>query len=226
MAKMRIAILTLICFFLLHDTVSGVKANAANVSHGSKQATREWSPKPFVNGHYVLGASIRTNGYHSKEPVVVIVDKGSHLTYALQLQGDEIVRILTISNAIGDDSSPTPPGRYVVVSRKLYPTWTPPKTIDPKQKPIAPYNQTHKNPLGVAILTLNKFGIALHGTNTPDQIRQSISHGCIRHSNNDMFKLYSVVKPGSVVYIVNQWRGKVLSQKDFGYRLISQPKRH
>ena len=163
----------------------------------------------------MLGESIEINGYHSNQPVVVIVDKGSHFTYVLQLQGDKIVRILKVSDAIGNDASPTPPGRYYVASRTLEPEWVPPKSIDPDQKPVAPYNETHKNPLGVAILMLNKYDIALHGTNTPNQIRKSISHGCVRHSNNDMFKLYSVVKQGSIVYIVNQWRGTVLNQKDF-----------
>ena len=214
MSKVTIMILSLSCLFL-QDTAFGVRASAVNSSHNVKRATEKRSPKPFVNGHYVLGKSIEINGYHSKQPVVVIVDKGSHFTYVLQLQGDKIVRILKVSDAIGNDASPTPPGRYYVASRTLEPEWVPPKSIDPDQKPVAPYNETHKNPLGVAILMLNKYDIALHGTNTPNQIRKSISHGCVRHSNNDMFKLYSVVKQGSIVYIVNQWRGTVLNQKDF-----------
>ncbi|MBX9693439.1 MAG: L,D-transpeptidase [Cyanobacteria bacterium] len=216
MLIMKMTILSLTCSLFFQYSTSGVTASARKVSNGKTPVRKEWSPKPFVNGHYVLSESIEINGYHSKQPVVVIVDKGSHFTYVLQLQKDKIVRILRISNAIGDDSSPTPPGRYTVVSKRLYPIWVPPKGIDPDQRPVPPYNETHKNPLGVAILTLNKFGIALHGTNSPNKIRTSVSHGCVRHSNNDIFKLYSVVKPGSVVYIVNKWRGKVLSQRDFG----------
>lgn len=174
--------------------------------------------KPFVNGHYVLGPTMKTNGYHSNEPIVVVVDKSSHYTHVLQLQGDEIVRINSLSNSIGKDSTPTPPGRYIVRKKELDPEWIPPKTIDPKQKPVPPYKQDKRNGLGVAKINLDKFEIVLHGTNAPNKIRKNVSHGCVRHSNADIMRLYSVVKPGTVVYIVNKWNGKVLNQEDFGIK--------
>ena len=170
---------------------------------------------PFTNNHYVLTGNFPTNGYHKGVPVVVIVDKSSHFTHVLQLQGDRIVRILTLSNNIGSLDTPTPPGRYTVVETKMYPKWIPPKDIDPKQKPVPPYNETHKNPLGVAAIYLNKFMIDLHGTNEPKLIRKSSSHGCVRHSNSDILKLFAVVHKGDVVYIVNRFRGKVLVRTDF-----------
>jgi lipoprotein-anchoring transpeptidase ErfK/SrfK len=163
----------------------------------------------------VLSGSLPTNGYHSHTPVVVVVDKGSHSTYVLQLQDKKIVRVLTVSNAVGSGDTPTPPGRYTVAQMKKYPIWTPPKSIDPKQKPVPPFNQTHKNPLGVAAIYLNKFGILLHGTNEPQMIRKSASHGCIRHSNTDIQQLYGMIHTGDVVYIVNKFRGKVLNESDF-----------
>jgi len=176
------------------------------------------SRKPFINGNYVLGPEIKTNGYHSHQPTVVIVDKGSHFTHVLQLQKDEIVRIMTLSNSIGSDDTPTPPGRYYVVKKSLNPKWIPPKTIDPKQKPVEPYIKDKRNGLGVAKINLNKFEIVLHGTNAPNKIRKDVSHGCVRHSNKDIMKLYGLVKPGTIVYIVNQWRGKVINQRDFGIK--------
>jgi lipoprotein-anchoring transpeptidase ErfK/SrfK len=185
-----------------------------------------WLRKPFINGHYVLGPTMSTNGYHANQPVVVVVDKGSHLTNVLQLQQDEIVRTLTVSNAVGKGSTPTPPGRYKVASKEMYPIWTPPKDVDPQQRSVAPYNQTHKNPLGVARISLNKFDIALHGTNAPRLIRESVSHGCVRHSNQDIIKVYGLVKPGTVVYIVNRWRGKVINQQDFGIYPHRHSRRH
>ncbi|PWU00119.1 MAG: hypothetical protein C5B53_04510 [Candidatus Melainabacteria bacterium] len=194
----------------------------ANQDQNDSEPVHYWLRKPFINGHYVLGPVMRINGYHPNEPIVVIVDKGSHLTHVLQLQEDAIVRTLTVSNAVGKGSTPSPPGRYKVVAKAMYPVWTPPKDIDPKQKPVAPYNQTHKNPLGVAKISLNKFGVVLHGTNSPRLIRKSVSHGCVRHSNEDILKLYKLVKPGTVVYIVNRWRGKVLDQEDFGIH----PRKH
>jgi lipoprotein-anchoring transpeptidase ErfK/SrfK len=170
---------------------------------------------PFVNGHYVLGPTIRINGYHSFEPVVVIVDLSSHYTHVLQLQKDDLVRLTSISNSIGKGATPTPPGRYLVVKKELNPKWIPTKSIDPKQKPVEPYIKDKRNGLGVAKINLNKFDIALHGTNAPTKIRQDVSHGCIRHSNKDIMRLYGLVKRGTVVYIVKQWSGKVLNEQDF-----------
>ncbi len=190
----------------------------AKTSPKSKASATKTSRKPFINGHYVLSKTINVNGYHSYEPLVVIVDKGSHFTHVLQLQKDKISRVLTVSNGIGKDDWPTPPGRYIVASRTLDPKWTPTKRIDKEQKVVEPYSKDKTNPLGTAKITLNKFDIALHGTNAPRQLRGNFSHGCVRHSNADILKLYSMVKPGTVVYVVNQWRGKVLDQRDFGIK--------
>jgi Uncharacterized protein conserved in bacteria len=202
----------LVALFATADTAEAKAGAAAGQNHDN----RNISKKPFINGHYVLSPTIKVNGYHPGEPVVVVVDKGSHFTHVLQLQNDTMARVLTISNSIGHGDTPTPPGRYLVTSKTLDPKWVPPKTIDPKQKPVEPYSKTKENPLGVAKISLDKFEVALHGTNAPPvQMRKNVSHGCVRHSNRDIIKLYGMVKPGTVVYIVNQWRGKVLSQADF-----------
>ena len=197
------------------SAVKGVSQTAqskTNIQLGQSDAANQ---PPFTNNNYVLTGSFPTNGYHKGVPVVVIVDKSSHFTHVLQLQGDRIVRILTISNNIGSLDTPSPPGRYTVVKTKMYPKWIPPKDIDPKQKPVPPYNETHKNPLGVAAIYLNKFEIDLHGTNQPKLIRKSTSHGCVRHSNSDILKLFAVVNKGNVVYIVDHFRGKVLVRTNF-----------
>lgn len=186
------------------------------------KATAKKSDGVFINNHYVLGPVMKMNGYHSNQPTVIIVDKGSHYTHALQLQKRGVVRVLTISNAIGSDDKPTPPGRFVVASKKKFPEWIPPKTIDPKQKKVKPYNQDPKNPLGVAGIFLNKYELALHGTNEPNKIRKSVSHGCIRHSNSDISQLYGMVRPGTPVYIVRRFRGTVLNKTDFSPRKESK----
>ncbi len=224
-----VSMASLLSFFLLADAsdaannsgqakrgappAASVKRN--QIAFGGAVANASINKPPFVNGHYVLGPTMRTNGYHSFEPVVVVVDKGSHFTHVLQLQGSEIVRIMTVSNSIGSKDSPTPPGRYWVIKKVLNPCWTPPKNIDPEQKPVQPYDKDKRNGLGVAKISLNKFDIVLHGTNAPNKIRKDVSHGCVRHSNADIMRLYGLVKPGTVVYIVNKWRGKVLNQQDF-----------
>lgn len=191
------------------------KKKRARLNAAAIAKKKRLAQMPFINNHYVLTGHLPVNGYHKGKPVVVIVDKGSHFTHALQLQGKKIVRVLTISNAVGNKETPSPPGPYTVVGKKKLPWWVPPKSIDPKQKPVHPYNQTRKNPLGVAAIYLNKFEINLHGTNQQNLIRKSVSHGCIRHSNKDIMKLYNIVNKGDRVYIVNKFRGKVLNRSDF-----------
>lgn len=185
-------------------------------THTASKANMQY---PFINGHYVLTGVLKTNGYRSKAPTVVVVDKGSHFTHILQLQHlgrkDEIVRVMTVSNAVGNEDKPTPPGRYLVAMKKKFPVWIPTKEIDAKQKPVPPYNETHKNPLGVAAIYLNKYELALHGTNDPKAIRKSVSHGCIRHSNADISRIFGMVKTNTPVYIVRQFRGTVLNRNDF-----------
>lgn len=57
------------------------------------------------------------------------------------------------------------------------------------------------NPVGVCWIALNKPGIGLHGTNDPDRIGRSASHGCIRLSNWDVARLAARVRPGVSVAI-------------------------
>ena len=44
-------------------------------------------------------------------------------------------------------------------------------------------------------------GYALHGTNNPASIGQSVSHGCIRLRNEDIAQLYEMVPIGTPVFI-------------------------
>lgn len=57
------------------------------------------------------------------------------------------------------------------------------------------------NPVGIIWIALNKKGIGLHGTDSPDQIGRNASHGCIRLANWDVVKLAALVKPGTPVTI-------------------------
>ena len=57
------------------------------------------------------------------------------------------------------------------------------------------------NPVGVIWIALNKKGIGLHGTNNPDSIGRSASHGCVRLANWDVIRLAGKVKTGVPVEI-------------------------
>ena len=57
------------------------------------------------------------------------------------------------------------------------------------------------NPVGVVWIALNKKGIGLHGTDDPDSIGRSVSHGCVRLANWDVARLAMRLKGGVPVTI-------------------------
>jgi lipoprotein-anchoring transpeptidase ErfK/SrfK len=58
-----------------------------------------------------------------------------------------------------------------------------------------------RNPVGVLWIALNKKGIGIHGTASPDSIGHSVSHGCIRLANWDVVRLAERIKFGTAVSI-------------------------
>jgi hypothetical protein len=66
--------------------------------------------------------------------------------------------------------------------------------------PVGTNQRQYKGVLGTRRLNIGN-GYALHGTNAPDSIGRSVSHGCIRLRNEDIEKLYDMVPVGTPVYI-------------------------
>jgi lipoprotein-anchoring transpeptidase ErfK/SrfK len=58
-----------------------------------------------------------------------------------------------------------------------------------------------RNPVGIVWIGLNKKGIGIHGTDSPDTIGRSASHGCIRLANWDAARLVYQVTMGITVEI-------------------------
>lgn len=68
---------------------------------------------------------------------------------------------------------------------------------------IPPFGTTQRkypDVLGTRRLKLGD-GYALHGTNRPETVGTSVSHGCVRLRNSDIEKLYDMVEVGTPVYI-------------------------
>jgi len=161
-------------------------------------------------------------------PVVVVVDKQKHLTHVLQCQSDVITDVLCVRNSVGKPSTPTPEGRTVITQKQFGPTWKPPVSIDPKQRVVQPWSKTHKNPLGVANLKLglDHGMIALHGTNEPKQIGKSVSHGCIRHCNEDILKVAAIVHVGTPVYVVSSLEKASIVASEFSPLVVAHTAKH
>ena len=103
----------------------------------------------------------------------------------ITVSGSDVVRR-------GADGRVTPldadDGREIVVNGQL---------IVP---PYGTNQRRYKGVLGTHRLVLGN-GYAIHGTNVPTSIGQSVSHGCVRLLNEDIAHLYSIVPVGTPVYI-------------------------
>lgn len=152
-----------------------------------------------------------------KGPMVVVVEKERHITHVLQNHEGKLKEIFSAANTTGKKTTPTPNGRMMVANKRWDPEWTPPVSIDPQQKKVESWSKTHKNPLGVAWLGLNTGFVGMHGTNMPSMIGRNASHGCIRHKNEDIKKLFSLVPVGTPVYIVEKYAGTKITTQDVAY---------
>lgn len=81
--------------------------------------------------------------------------------------------------AVGKSSTPTPLGRYTVVTKTMSPGGV----------------------FGSRWLGLSLPGYGIHGTNNPSSIGQAVSKGCIRMHNSDVESLFQRTEVGTPVTI-------------------------
>ena len=87
------------------------------------------------------------------------------------------------------------------VDRKLVrPGWQAPPSIA-RNGPVIPGGDP-RNPMGAAVLGLDRGNYAIHGTNNPGSVGKFVSHGCIRMHNADIVDLYRRVHLGTDVYVL------------------------
>lgn len=66
--------------------------------------------------------------------------------------------------------------------------------------PFGTNQRRYRGVLGTHRLIMGN-GYAIHGTNVPSSIGQSVSHGCVRMLNEDIAHLFAIVPVGTPVYI-------------------------
>ena len=106
------------------------------------------------------------------------------------IQGGQVRKIYSV--ATGTQTTPSPTGAFRIVVRVVDPTYY------HEGKVIAP---GPNNPLGNRWMGLDRKGYGIHGTNAPQSIGKSASHGCIRMAKRDLDELFSLVKVGDEVQI-------------------------
>jgi len=131
----------------------------------------------------------------------IVVDSDNHYLYFV-LNGGKAIRY---GITVGEEAMAWS-GVAKVGSMTEWPPWHPTKgEIErlgvPTFVPPGP-----DNPMGSRALYLYSGGkdtlFRIHGTNQPEYIGSSISSGCIRLTNEDVIDLYSRVKMGAIVVVL------------------------
>jgi L,D-transpeptidase-like protein len=145
----------------------------------SKETDPTWIPPDW---HYVEQAKKKGFG-------VVHLNRGQSIKLAdgstITVEGNEVVKKAADGQIVPFDVAE---GREIVVNRNIL---------------IPPFGTTQRKYSGV--LGTNRLnmgdGYALHGTDEPNSIGTSVSHGCVRLRNEDIETLYQMVPVGTPVYI-------------------------
>jgi len=145
----------------------------------SKETEPSWVPPDW---HYVEQAKKRGLG-------LIRLVRGQTLKSAdgsiITVVGNEVVRKSADGREIPFDVAD---GREIVANSNII---------------VPPFGTTQRKYVGV--LGTNRLnlgdGYALHGTDQPETIGRSVSHGCVRLRNEDIETLYQMVPVGTPVYI-------------------------
>lgn len=110
-----------------------------------------------------------------------------------------VVEVKKYPLGIGRSGWETPTGTFSVVQMVRDPIWMNPLTgqIVPADNPA--------NPLGrywIGFSAEGRIWYGFHSTNQPQTVGQAISHGCLRMYSQDAEELFSQVKLGTIVTIV------------------------
>lgn len=127
---------------------------------------------------------------------LVIVRSDAHRLYFYK--GSRPLRVFTV--ATGGTWTPTPHGRFRIVSKYRHPWWYPPDANWAKD--LDPIPPGPRNPLGTRWMGLSVPGVGIHGTPNPTSVGYSISHGCIRMKKRDAEFLFRLVRVGTRVWIL------------------------
>ncbi|HYD52250.1 MAG TPA: L,D-transpeptidase [Gemmatimonadaceae bacterium] len=145
----------------------------------AKETDPRWVPPDW---HFVEQARKRGLGLRRLERGQSIpLSDGSAIT----VRGNDVVRRYpsgrTVPFAAGE-------GRELVVNGNIV---------------IPPFGTTQRRYAGVlgTHRLLLGDGYALHGTNKPETVGRSVSHGCVRLRNEDIARLFEMVAVGTPVYI-------------------------
>jgi len=132
----------------------------------------------------------RANAQDAVKRVIVVSLEDHKLAL---VEDGQVKKVYTV--AVGKPSTPSPVGTFTIERRVANPTYQ----HNGKTVPPGP-----RNPVGTRWMGLSKHGYGIHGTNEPNSIGKSASHGCIRMAKADLEELYPLVAEGDTVELIGQ----------------------
>ena len=157
-----------------------LKARTEEMEKNNSLATENKKPE---NERFVLKVSV-------KEKIMEV------------MQGDKLVGSYPITP--GSKSLPAPIGEWFVKGFAWMPTFRWDEAIlhgSERSKDFFQLPSGPNNPVGIIWMELNHKGSGIHGTEVPETIGRTTSHGCIRLSNWNALDLGKKVLPGVHVII-------------------------
>jgi len=133
-------------------------------------------------------------------PVAVKIDTKTNMLEVHE--GDKLIATYPVTIGSADTASPI--GEWKVSRITKMPTFRWDKEMLQHGKRSGNFHLLPpgpNNPVGVIWIALSKKGIGIHGTNDPDSIGRSASHGCVRLANWDVVRLATKIKSGDAVSI-------------------------
>lgn len=175
---------------------SAVTSQSSNIATPTKDrsiaSTNDATPAALPTTKPALA----TKSLSPIEAVNVVLKLKERKAYVYQ--GDRV--LATYPVAVGRKGRETPTGEWQVMETIVNPGWTNFNT-----GAIVPPGP--KNPMGtrwIAFWTDGQDTIGFHGTPDVKSVGKAVSNGCVRMYDKDVQAMYSLVKVGTIVRVVNE----------------------
>lgn len=185
---------------------SSVREALAEKFHMSEALLAELNPDiDFSHAGSTLVVTAVNDGKLPATVALVEVDKSDSAVKAYDAKG---VLLAFYPATIGSEDRPAPTGVLKVANVSRHPTYVfDPARLTYKQ-PGATTRTTLQpgpnNPVGTVWIGLDQPTFGIHGSDEPDEIGKSFSHGCVRLSNWDAEALAGGVRKGVKVSFLEQ----------------------
>jgi len=178
-------------------------ASVKDIKPGSdvpSQATNDIEDQPDAQSQNANKNNEPKTHQSAAPPVAVKIDTKTNMLEVHE--GDKLIATYPVT--IGSAHTASPIGEWKVSRITKMPTFRWDKEMLQHGKRSGNFHLLPpgpNNPVGVIWIALTKKGIGIHGTNDPDSIGRSASHGCVRLANWDVVRLATKIKSGDAVSI-------------------------